>query len=195
MEHHGAVGYPGIRGERRGGGEDREDYEHALSRPEMVAGAKSLVVQAREETRQRLLRGVLPDESEEPKTYADLWWRAFGWRLKRNHRDAVKLYPQILGMLGGDEEVLNFILTSIGVGTLEEAREKIKLAGMMDQIRDPEAAYRMCMESIRKYRAAQGLPMLVEPERIREAEVEDAGEDHAEQGRELPGDDSPRSEE
>lgn len=161
----------GMWGEERGGGVDVNGLEHGMSRPELATVAYSLVQQARDETRQRLLTGLLPAEDEAPKTYADGFWFTFAWRLRRRHRDAMNLYAKLLGLIGGDEEILRFLLSAIECGSLEEAKQKIRLAREMEQVKDEEAAYRVCMEAIRKYRSAKGLPMLVEPEAVSEAQV------------------------
>ena len=110
----------------------------------------------------------LPDELRETISkppFPDMWVAAFKARLARAERDAVRLYPELLRMVGANDQAMELALRALGV-SLEIAQ---KAVGMYRSVEGMDEATRAeyATEQLRGYYAARGKRLVV---------LDDAGE-------------------
>lgn len=61
-----------------------------------------------------------------------VWLAAFRTRLARAERDAVQLWPRLVGMLGEEKELAVLVLSNIGAKDLDEARRYVRMAKLAE---------------------------------------------------------------
>jgi hypothetical protein len=97
----------------------------------------SIALQAREGMTEAAL--TVPEKLREEisKPAWQGWWlAAFQTRLQRGERDAVRLYPELLKMVGAQDEMIDLARRALGVASMAQAQSLIGMArdaqGMTD---------------------------------------------------------------
>ncbi len=91
----------------------------------MAAGA--LAVQAGMIATVNTVPEKLRDEISKPE-WQGWWLAAFAARLRQGQRDAVRLYPELLKMVGAHDELLEVALRALGVASMAQAQALIGVA-------------------------------------------------------------------
>ncbi len=67
------------------------------------------------------------------------WWlAAFQTRLRQGQRDAVRLYPELLKMVGANEELVEIALKALGVASMAQAQALIGMARNADGVSEAD---------------------------------------------------------
>lgn len=84
------------------------------------------------------------------------WWlAAFAARLRRAERDAVRLYPELLRMVGANDAVLDVALRALGV-SLEAAKLAVGAYREVEHLRTPEEMADYGLAQLRAYWEPRG---------------------------------------